>query len=187
MGNNVIDMSYLYNNCVSLTGAPICSNCVRDMAYAYSNCRLIQGEPAISPMTTTKLYYAYYGCPNIYGNLYLIARSRLESYGFNIDNAFTGRDTSNRLNIFIQNFKYNFYNNTTGQWEPGYDCPWDNQIRNSNIIGTPLVWTDMEDGNGFYNEEANIYVYSNYNYKEYKDGKDATWAWTHGSNEKSFN
>lgn len=187
MGNNVIDMSYLYSDCVSLTGAPICSNCVRNMAGAYSNCRLIQGEPAISPMTTTNLYYAYYECPNIYGNLYLIARSSLlESYVFNIDNAFTGRDTSNRLNIFIQNFTYNFYNNTTEQWEPGYDCIWSSQIHNSNIIGTPLVWTDMEDGNGFYNEEANIYVYSNYNYKEYKDGKDASWAWAHGTNEKSF-
>ena len=30
------------------------------------------------------------------------------------------------------------------------------------IMGAAVTWTDMEDGNGFYNETRNVYCYNNY-------------------------
>jgi hypothetical protein len=109
-------MAYAYSNCYNLTGNPVCGNKVTDISYAYDHCSNLHG--------TMKIFSK---------NIKAVAQ------------CFLGRNTSNRLNIYV-------YNGST-------TC---NTIRNKitrtdSITGTNIVWTEIDTG--FYNSEQNIYIY----------------------------
>ena len=37
-----------------------------------------------------------------------------------------------------------------------------NIVNNKSLVGTPITWTALEDGNGYYNTQSNIWLYNNY-------------------------
>lgn len=160
-GPNVINMVSAYNNCVQLTGSPACGPNVVNMAYAYVNCRSLTGPPTCGPNVNNmhsayyrcselsgnpantyadNLCYTYYGCPNIYGDMYLLNTS--SSITVNMNLCFNGRNNQRMLNIHV-----------------GAGSAFNSWIysRGTLINATKVAWTTMEGG--YYNTMHNIYVY----------------------------
>jgi hypothetical protein len=143
-------MSSAYSNCSNLTGSPACGDNVTNMSYAYENCRKLTGAPVCGP-NVTNMCCTYYNCQNLYGNMYV--------YSNNVSNAtncFTGRSTSNQLNIFV--------NLGTASY---------NSFITNNITRYKLDWTNDTANNRYYNTAQNIYIYPVTNVEQaYKNNEE---------------
>jgi hypothetical protein len=107
------------------------------MSQTYMNCTNLTGNPACGPKVTT-MYRAYYNCPNLYGDMYVLSNNVS-----NMRNCFYGRNNSKRLNIFV-NKNTTSYNTLA--------------ITNSfSIVGSSITWTSNDSC--MYNTGYNIYIY----------------------------
>lgn len=139
-GNKVTHMKYTYYNCQNLTGRPVCGNKVTEMSYAYYNCQNLTGPP-ICGSATTAMTCTYYNCKKLGSNGYFYSNKIS-----NIANCFYGRNTSNRLNLYVPNT-----GNTINT------CLITNA---SSLVGTTVTWTnDMTTNGCYYNTSQNIYIY----------------------------
>ena len=141
-GDNVTSMGYTYDNCTNLTGNPVCGPRVTSMAYTYYNCTNLTGSPVCGPRVIY-MNNTYRNCYNIYGNMYVYSLNII-----NVSNCFNGRNTSNRLNIYVHN-KSKSYNTLM------------NTHRYYSIVGANISWTsDYTPGKECkYNTQYNIYIY----------------------------
>lgn len=138
-GDNVINMSGTYHSCTNLTGSPVCGNNVVNMSYAYYKCYHL--TTAIFSEKVNNVAYAYESCPNIQGNVYISSTTVN-----NARNVFSGRNVSNRLNIYVPS--------------TGTTLTMFTYTNIASITGTSITWTDDTITNGcYYNTTQNIYIY----------------------------
>ncbi len=135
-GDNVTDMNGTYQNCYNLTGNPVCGNNVQYMSNTYQNCYNLTGSP-VCGNNVTRMSSTYQNCYNLSGNMYFYSNNIRD-----ISNCFYGRNTSNRLNLYVH---INSTTNTT--------------LHNKadNLVGKPITWTNA--GSYQYNTAFNIYIY----------------------------
>ena len=137
-GPNVSDMGGAYTNCTNLTTA-VCGPNVTDMYGAYENCTNL--TTAVCGPNVTNMYAAYNGCTNIQGNSYFYP-SNISS----IRDCFKGRNTSNMLNIYVEE------NSTTMN-----NCLINRAFYS--LTGSAITWTNDSANKRYYNTQANIYIY----------------------------
>lgn len=171
-GNSVQYMNYAYDNCRNITKAA-CGPEVKTLAYAYRNCKNIT-EAVCGPNVTSmvgayqgcnniteaicgdnvvNLSNAYADCPNIRGNFILRTSLSGTPAGLNIKNVFKGRDTSEKLNIYVYPNSY-----------------WAYEIYNKN---TPLMGLDENEEEilpEWRKTDNNSYFSDNYNIELFMDG-----------------
>jgi hypothetical protein len=82
----------------------------------------------------------YANCPNIRGNAYFYS-NRISEVG----NCFKGRNTSNRLNIYV-------HSGTTSNTSL-------KTTNNKSLFGATVTWTTDSTNNCYYNTSYNTYVY----------------------------
>ena len=134
-GSNVTNMAYAYRNCSNLTTA-VCGLNVTNMSHTYSNCPKL--TIAICGPNVTYMNNTYQSCRNVQGNMYVYSNVVNHWKG-----CFSGRNTSNRLNIYM-------HNNSTSLNEAINSA--------SKITGAnTTTWTQVE--NYYYNTTYNIYIY----------------------------
>ena len=139
-GEKVTDMFRAYSDCSNLTGSPVCGNNVKSMFHVYSGCSNLTGSP-VCGNNVTDMDDTYYNCPNLFGNGYFYSNKVAK-----IKNCFYGRNTSNRLNLYVP------ANSTTLN-----TCLYNNTY---SMVGTNITWTDDTATNGrYYNTQYNIYIY----------------------------
>lgn len=134
--NQLTDMSYIYNNCVNLTGPPVCSNSVTNMSHAYCNCTKLTGDP-VCGTNVTDMSYAYYGCDNLNSDIHLLSNNIT-----NMTNCFGGRNTSKQLNIYAENNSITL-----------------NTCMSTPITGSTINWSYDEEYNCYYDSSAKISIY----------------------------
>ena len=137
ISDSVTNMRYAYVNCTNLTTAA-CGNNVIDMTGAYANCNNL--TTAVCGPNVTSMIGAYRGCTNIHGNTYFYSNSIA-----NAANCFQGRNTSNRLNIYVH---AGTTTNTTVMYTNAYS-----------LVGTTITWTTDTANNCSYNTVRNLYIY----------------------------
>lgn len=136
IGPNAIYMENAFNNCTNLTSA-VCSEETLTMASTYYNCTNL--TEAICGNKVANMSNCYARCINIKGDAYFYSKDI-----YNAHRCFYGRNTSNRLNIYI---------------------PKDSDSVNvltlpdsaSSITGNQISWT--YDIRCCYNTLENIYIY----------------------------
>jgi hypothetical protein len=90
----------------------------------------------------TSMYNTYSYCINLHGNAYFYSNSVS-----NVKDCFYGRNTSNRLNIYV-------HAGTTTSTKVM------NTSRSYSLTGKTITWTDNFATNGcYYNTAQNIYIY----------------------------
>ena len=133
---NISNIVNTYYNCYSLVGLfPQYVN-VNNMYGTFYNCKGLTGNPS-SGNNLTDISYCYYNITSINGIMYLNYNSTAE---VNATNAFYGRDTNEKLYIYVKpNSKWNnwFYNNCS-------------------IYGNSLNWTLLH--NRYYNLNSSTIV-----------------------------
>lgn len=147
-GPNVNDFAYAYYDCTNITGNPVCSNTVTSLLSTYHNCTNISGSPVCGPNVTT-IQSTYFNCPNIYGNGYFYSPNIRTITG-----CFNGRNTSNRLNLYIpaNSVTFNMFTNST---------------TSAGLYGRSVNWTNDYAANGvYYNTTYNTYIYPVANVEE---------------------
>lgn len=137
-GDKVEDMVYAYQHCRSLSGSPVCGNNVTDMYMAYDDCLNLTGAPVCGP-NVIDMGYTYRNCYNLKGNAYFYSPSIS-----NMTGCFNGRNTSNRLNIYVP---ANSVTNTTIH-KTNYQ---------TSIVGANIRWTNRRSYQ--YNSSYGIYIY----------------------------
>lgn len=90
-------MDRAYHNCTNLIGSPVCGNNVVNMDRAYYNCTNLTGSPVCGP-NVINMTQAFYNCVNLNGNMYMLSLNVINMY-----NCFWGRNSSQALNIYVQN------------------------------------------------------------------------------------
>ena len=136
-GDNVTSMDSTYLDCTNLTTA-VCGDKVTNMCFAYYGCTNLT-TAACGP-NVTDISYAYRNCTNIQGNSYFYSPN-ISS----IRSCFSGRNTSNMLNIYVQE------NSTTMN-----TCLISNTY---SLTYSNITWTNDSANNRYYNVSANIYIY----------------------------
>ena len=108
------------------------------MSSAYDGCTNL--TTAVCGDKVTNMSSAYRGCTNIQGDTYFYS-SNISSIG----DCFYNRNTSNMLNIYVQE------NSTTMN-----TCLINNA---DSITGSAITWTNDSTNKRYYNTQANIYIY----------------------------
>ena len=179
-GDKVSDMLETYRNCYSLTGSPVCGNNVTNMAFAYFYCNNLTGNPAYGNIITN-MASTYAGCTNLTGlpicgnnvtNM-TYTYSNCKSLGHNgyffsnkisnVCGCFAGRNTQNRLNLYVPSTGVNSSHNTLSK------C----LISNTrSLLANNVSWTNDTANNHYYNTAYNIYIYPTSNVAQtYKDNE----------------
>lgn len=171
--NNLIGAFY---NCQNITGQPNINSNVRMAIDTYYQCDNLIGSPAseVPAVSIARMYYgcdniagspsninnalittmAYYDCSNIYGTFYWDTNGIDQASAVNAYNMFYGRDTSNYLNIYVRPNQCIL--NALVNYPSTYGA----------IYGTPLIWTEHTDANGFpyyTNDSYKTNIYCDYN------------------------
>ena len=148
MGNNVINCTNMFVRCVNFNQPITIPNSVVDC-----NCMFMEyvAETNTSSWTNVKIVpvsdiyvkgntFRNIGTQNMLSRVHRNENS--QGYG---TNAFNNRRDV-RTNIYFNSVLQNQFNRTNAK----------------SLVGAPITWTALDDGNGYYNARANIWLYNNY-------------------------
>jgi hypothetical protein len=131
-------MAYMLSNCSGFNNDVYIPDGIQNMAYAFYNTSL--NRDVHIPMTVKNLYNAF-GASKFAANLYI---DGTYDRGIYATDMMFGISRDLRKNVFFNSCFNSTFNNRY--------C----------YTSNPLEWTDMTDGNGFYNTQYNVYCYNNY-------------------------
>lgn len=131
---------YFYNNETIANGDIVMGNNVTQACQMLMYCSNFNGNVTVSA-NTNNCYEMVYRCPNFGKNIYIKGTSSTRDT-FNAWLIVDYQTPDKRKNIWIHSSIESYLR--------------------SAYPSSVLTWTDMSDGNGFYNATKNIYVYNNY-------------------------
>ena len=145
IGPNGIYMDNAFNNCTNLTSA-VCTEETITMGSTYYNCTNL--TEAVCGSKVSNISNCYARCINIKGDAYFYSKDIYNAY-----RCFYGRNTSNRLNIYIPEVG----NSVTTLTD---------SVSTNSLTGNEISWTWNTDC--CYNTKENIYIYPVENVDETK-------------------
>ena len=146
MGNGVYACDEMFRGCTSLNALVTLGKNVKycnNMFYYCSNFN----QPLRLSNQVINCYYMLAECPNFGSDIYFD--------GIEARSSFTYSSVRNMLYNTKKDFRKNIHFNNV--FNNVFNCE-----NSYSIVGRALGWTPMEDSNGFYNPDFNIYCYNNY-------------------------
>ena len=164
-GPNVISLFQTYYSCSNLTGSPVCGPNVVNMYQAYDNCINLTGAPACGP-NVEDMYLCYTHCPNLCGNAYFRS-NKIKRAG----KCFYGRNTSNRLDLYMYDFGANSTYNTINTFLYNASMTFENKLAeygyyyspSDNIYIQPVSYSNTHMNIAKSEEKASIQFVISYN------------------------
>ena len=132
----------MFRNCLNFNAPVDFGNGFRDITATFTNC-ISYEQPIIIPNSTTSVGELCLGAVKV-TDIYF---KRDVYTSINVKSLYANTLNSLQKNIHFNSVLNNVFNKTMSY---------------ESVIGKAITWTDMEDGNGFYNTTYNIYCYNNY-------------------------
>ncbi len=143
LGNNVVDCTYMFYNCVNFNQPVTLGNNVNNCNQMFRSCQKFN-QPVTIPISVGSINQMFPYCNSFNSDIYVKGN---QNRRLTCAHMFLNVTNVTRKNIWFNNVFNNVFNQTYNGWS---------------ITGTSVSWTQMADGNGFYNEGYNIYCYNNY-------------------------
>lgn len=162
--NSVTNCDYMFYNCRNFNQPVIIGSNVERCAYMFVNCNNFNQPVIIDSNVESIIHSMFKGCRN-FNQSVTIGPNVINCYAL-FENSYTAS-----FDLYIKGKTFRNISltractNTSGLKNIWFNKVLQNQINKAgaqSLIGNTITWTDMSDGNGFYNEYYKIYCYNNY-------------------------